>query len=118
MSKVFIIDDDDSILEAVKLALEMENHTTTVDRTGKNIIQKVTNYSPDVILLDILLSGQDGHEIAKDLKNNEATKKFPIIMMSAHPNAKETAKKAGANDFLPKPFDIDDLLNIVEKYSK
>lgn len=117
MSKVFIIDDDESILEAVKLALEMEGHTTSIDKTGKDIVQKIINCWPDVILLDILLSGKDGHEIARNLKNNEITKKFPIIMMSAHPNAKETAKKAGADDFIAKPFDIDDLLKIIKKHT-
>lgn len=118
MSKVFIIDDDDSILEAVSLALEMEGHKTAIDKTGKDIVQKITDYSPNIIFLDILLSGNNGRQVAREIKSNKVTKKIPIIMMSAHPSANETAKKAGANDLLPKPFDIDDLIKMVKKHTK
>jgi DNA-binding response OmpR family regulator len=61
-------------------------------------------------LLDVLLSGKDGRTIARQLKSQEDTKHIPIIMFSAHPSAEQTAREAGADDFIAKPFEIDDLL--------
>lgn len=115
--KVFIIDDDNAILEAIKIALEMEGYETEVETTGDEIIQKIKKCSPNIILLDILLSGKDGREITKELKSDPITRLVPIVMMSAHPSAKETVAKAGADAFLAKPFDIDQLLDIVKEHA-
>lgn len=115
--KVLIIDDDDAILDAIKLALEMEDYQVEISPTADNIEDKIKKSCPSVILLDILLSGNDGRNIAKRLKESEEFCKVPIVMMSAHPSAKIASKEAGADDFLPKPFDIDRLLNIVKKYT-
>jgi DNA-binding response OmpR family regulator len=64
----------------------------------------------------VLLSGRDGREIVKQLKSQEETKSIPVIMFSAHPSAEKTARGAGAEDFLAKPFDIDHLLAVIAKY--
>ncbi len=69
-----------------------------------------------MILLDVLLSGKDGREIVKYLKSQDETRYIPVIMFSAHPSAEETARKAGADDFIAKPFDIDELLVKIAHY--
>lgn len=61
----------------------------------------------------MLLSGRDGREIAVDLKRQEATRRIPILMISAHPLARQEAAAAGADAFLDKPFDLDELLAAV-----
>jgi CheY-like chemotaxis protein len=71
---------------------------------------------PDLILLDVLLSGKDGREIVKYLKRKAETKAIPVIMFSAHPSAEETARAAGADDFLAKPFDIEVLLDKIAHF--
>ena len=71
---------------------------------------------PDVILLDMLLSGKDGREIVKYLKSQEKSKPIPVIMFSAHPGAEETAHQAGADNFVAKPFEIDALLEKIAEY--
>ena len=116
--KVLIIDDDPTILEAIKLTLELEDYKTQTVSDCEKAIEISKTYIPDVILLDLLLSGNNGCSIAKELKEETETKNIPIIMISAHPNAKNMAKLAGADDFIAKPFDIDDLLNIVKKHAK
>lgn len=115
--KVLIIDDDPTILEAIKLTLELEDYETQIVSDSEKIMETTKTYMPAVILLDILLSGNDGCSIAKKLKEETETKNIPIIMISAHPSAKVMAKLAGADDFIAKPFDIDDLLNIVKKHT-
>lgn len=118
MKKVLIIEDDDSILEAVQLALEMEDYKTEIVKNIDDVYNTVKRFSPDIILLDLLLSGENGCNIIKNLRKDDETKDIPIVIMSAHPTAKESAEQAGANDFLAKPFDIDELLSIVKKNIK
>jgi CheY-like chemotaxis protein len=68
---------------------------------------------PDLLLLDIWMSGLDGREICKALKLQDHTKHIPIILVSANRDTEQIAHDAGADDFLNKPFDMDDLLRKV-----
>lgn len=116
-TKVFVVDDDEGILEAMQIMLETEGYQVTVSSKANGIVEKVQQLSPDVIILDVLLSGEDGREVARKLKQNSSTKKIPIIMISAHPSAEKTVKRYGADDFIPKPFEVAALLQKVEHYS-
>ena len=71
---------------------------------------------PDLILIDVLLSGEDGRKIVKHLKSQEATRHVPVIMFSAHPSAEETVMVAGADDFVAKPFELDEVLAKIAKH--
>jgi len=76
----------------------------------------VPQYLPDIILLDIWMAGMDGRKICANLKANPLTKHIPIIMISANKDTQKIAKEAGADDFLAKPFEMDDLLRKVRKH--
>lgn len=115
MAKVLIIDDDPDILEVLQLTLQMEGFETKTNTRGEELFNEVTLFKPDIILLDILLSGSDGRVLCKKLKSDLVTKNIPVILISALPKAKDTISEVGANDFIPKPFDIEDLLSRVEK---
>lgn len=116
MKKVFVVDDEKSILEALEFILLEEGYDVRTASRG-SVLLRLNGDLPDLIVLDVLLSGEDGREIARELKKNNKTKNIPIIMISAHPNAERTIKECGADEFLPKPFDIESFLKIVEKYS-
>lgn len=113
--KVLVIDDDLPILEALTDVLETFNYEVATVSDG-HILPAIEKEQPDIILLDMLMSGIDGRNVTKKLKNNTVTKLIPIIMLSAHPNAEQSTLEAGANDFLAKPFDIHDLLEKIEKH--
>jgi CheY-like chemotaxis protein len=113
---ILLVDDNLDILEAVQYLLEDAGHTVIPVENGEYLENLDTKNLPDLILLDMLLSGKDGGEIAHSLKQNNVTKHIPIIMVSAHPSAKEAAKRSGADDFIAKPFDIEQLLNMIQKY--
>ena len=115
--KVFVIDDDFDILEPITLILEDEEYIVETVTKGEQSIKKVEKFKPDVILLDMLLSGSDGRKICIDIKKNTKTKHIPIVMMSAHPGAEKEAKASGAEGFIAKPFEMEDLINIVKEYS-
>jgi DNA-binding response OmpR family regulator len=114
--KVLVIDDDYDILEPLSILLEIDNYEVETTPKGEETIHKVNDFKPDVILLDMLLSGSDGRQIARALKSNVKTKDIAIIMMSAHPSASEDAKLCGADDFIAKPFESEDLLTLVKSY--
>jgi two-component system alkaline phosphatase synthesis response regulator PhoP len=69
---------------------------------------------PNLIVLDVLLSGVDGRTICKKLKNTDSSKHIPILMFSAHPGAQKNMEDFGADDFLPKPFESNKILERIE----
>ena len=111
--KILIVDDDIDILEPLELLLESEGYVVDTTTKGDQTFTKVVSFAPDLILLDVLMSGSDGRMICKKLKSEAQTKKIKIVMMSAHPTAKADAKGSDADDFIAKPFEIDDLFKIV-----
>jgi len=71
---------------------------------------------PDLLFLDIRLSGSDGRTIFRQFKSQEATHRLPIIMLSAHKDTRQLVREAGADDFLAKSFEREDLLALTTKY--
>jgi DNA-binding response OmpR family regulator len=114
--KILIAEDDRAIIEVVKIILENEGYIVIATDREEAIYEALKDNPPDLILLDIWLSGEDGGQIAKYLKGNEETKQIPIVIMSANNETEKITKDAGANDFLLKPFNIDDLLYVVKKH--
>ncbi len=115
--RILIIDDDEAILEALNTVLTDEGYRTEVStKNGEYVERSLQRELPDLMILDILLSGHDGREICKKLKSDERTRHIPVILMSAHIKGEATAVEAGADAFLAKPFDIDELLKKVAQF--
>jgi CheY-like chemotaxis protein len=114
--KIMVAEDDIGILEAMQIMLEDAGYEviTTVD--GQTV-QDVTEDLPDVLLLDIWMSGMDGTEICQHLKSQPRTQHIPIILCSANKDTQKLAKECGADDFIMKPFEMMDFLNKVKKYA-
>lgn len=115
--KVLVVDDDEGILAAFDAMLEAEGYAVDTFSRAESLQSLDKHSLPDLILLDVLLSGTDGREVCKALKSDPLTKAIPIIMISAHPGAGQSIKKAGADDYLAKPFEMDVLLNKIAKYA-
>jgi len=111
--KIFIADDDEGIVDAVTMILEVMGYEVEFTYDGGAVINAVKN-KPDLIMLDIWMSGYDGRDICRQLKNNPEFSKIPILMISASRDIRQSAIDAGANDFMEKPFEMDSLLNKVE----
>jgi DNA-binding response OmpR family regulator len=113
--KILVADDDPAIVDALQFMLEENGYQviTTVDGATVGVMFEA---QPDLLLLDIWMSGQDGRDICKALKAQKTTKKIPIIMISANKDTEKIAKLAGANDFLLKPFEMDDLLTKIKNH--
>lgn len=115
---ILVVDDDPDILDAITLTLEYAGYNVTTSEKAdyaEKLLDK-RNSLPKLIILDVLLSGMDGRTICKKLKASKKTKKIPIIMISAHPDADKSTRMVGADDFLAKPFEVDELLSKVASF--
>jgi len=113
--KILVVDDEQSILAFLRDLLEEEGYSVVATGDGEYLERLQIYDLPDLILLDILLSGKDGRELVRSLKAQKETEKIPVIMISAHPTARESALAAGADLFLAKPFDLTNLLDKIEQ---
>lgn len=116
--RILVVDDDPDILDALQLLLEFAGYEVKTSEKGEYAenLRDTNGGLPHLIILDVLLSGKDGRLICQKLKSQEETKSIPIIMISAHPTARQSVAAVGADDFVAKPFDADELLAIVAKY--
>jgi DNA-binding response OmpR family regulator len=114
--KILVIDDDKDIIDAIQIILQLQGYTVATSAKGDETYAMVYDFKPDLVLLDVLMSGSDGRTICKKLKHDKVTTAIPIVMMSAHPSAVKEYLQCGANDFLAKPFETDDLIKIVKKH--
>lgn len=115
-NRILVVDDDPDILEALKVMLEDEGFEVETANNGYILQLLDQSNLPSLIVLDVLLSGLDGRDIAEQLRKKPETKDVPIVMISANPGAAHDCVKRGANDFLAKPFEINDLLGMIKKY--
>ena len=118
MKKILVADDDISILEAIKIVLEDEGYSVYITPNGESVLKIQPEEYPDLILLDIWMSGIDGAEICRKIKENDRTGKIPVIMISASIEIENITKECGADDFIMKPFEIDELIMKINKCLK
>lgn len=114
MKTIMIADDDRAILDAVCIMLEFEGYNVSCTPNGADVL-KLRSDLPDLLLLDIWMSGMDGRDICRQLKQNAATQHLPVVLILASRDIEMSALAAGADDFLAKPFEIDDLLEKIER---
>ena len=112
--RILIADDDPGLRDIFQIVLEKAGYDLEIKEDANEIFQNKFRI-PDVFLVDKLLSGIDGVDICQYLKNDERTSHIPVIMVSATPDIGIAAAKAGADDFIEKPFDITHLLKVIER---
>ena len=112
---LLIVDDDPDILDALRFMLEDEGYRVQTSPKGDyaESLRDDNGGLPDLIILDVLLSGKDGRTICRKLKSQDDTKHLPIVMISAHPDAERSVREVGADAFVAKPFSVDLLLDTV-----
>ena len=108
--RILVVEDDPDLGTMIKMLLEHKGFAVTLTASIEQTKEILSNNNIDLILMDMLLSGANGIDICAALKNNNKTKAIPVMMISAHPNAMELCMEAGADDFIPKPFDMQELI--------
>ncbi len=113
--KILIVEDDAAIGEVLYLMLEGAGYEVHVESDGRSVLPMQKPF-PDVLLLDIRLSGISGQQLCRQIKQQETTHSIPIILLSAHKDIQRIAREAGADDFLVKPFEMEAVLILVARY--
>ena len=116
--KILIIDDDPDLCLLMENMVKFSGYESAKCSNPKEVLNMVKKESPDVLIMDMLLSGKDGRDITRELKEKGETNHIRILMVSAHPDAEAECLDAGADDFLSKPFDMDDFTNKVDELAK
>ena len=109
-NKILVVDDDSGIGEMLKTLLEFYEYEVTVTAKPEETEKLILEKDIDLVLLDMLISGVNGTEVCARLRKNPETKDTPVLMMSALHDAGIKCKQAGANDFIAKPFEMEDLV--------
>jgi DNA-binding response OmpR family regulator len=114
--KILILDDDADILEIISLLLIDNGYEVRTLSCGDTVFEDIKDFQPDLILMDVMLADMDGRAICKNIKENHLTYFLPVILISGTHDLAESLHLPGApNDFVAKPFDIDYLLEKIEK---
>lgn len=115
--EIFIVEDDDGIRELIEYLLISHNYKVQTFPNASKFKKTIPSHSPDLILLDVMLPDGNGIDICKSLGENEETNNIPVVLMSAHAKL-DPKKSSNAKDFIPKPFDIEDFLQRIERQMK
>lgn len=112
---VLLIEDEPNIIEAISFLLERDGWTVRIHSEGIEAVEAVHRTSPDVVVLDVMLPGKSGFDILKELREVEATRDLPILMLTARGQTKDRdlAKRYGVSAFMTKPFSNADMLQAV-----
>ena len=113
MKKILVVDDDSDILDAITLMLEVNKYNALGMKDERGIYTQLEKEKPDLLLLDIWLSGANGLHICRSIKKNKNLS-LPVILISASKEIQRNARLAGADDFLAKPFEMHELLEKIE----
>ncbi len=112
MSRILIVEDEEHLAAGLKLNLEAEGFAAEVEENGQAALERLTRGSNgfDVVLLDVMLPGLDGFEVVRRLR--EAGQFVPVMLLTARSHTDDVLRgfEAGADDYLPKPFDLSILL--------
>jgi two-component system KDP operon response regulator KdpE len=113
MKKVLVVDDEPRILRFLSLKLSAAGFDVTAADNGHEALEQTRKINPDIILMDIIMPGMDGMETLKQLRK---TCRCPVILFSARDHDTEEIRRLGADDYLHKPFDPEEMVSIIHRY--
>lgn len=114
---IVIAEDDPGITDVLQMILEDAGYAVQIMLSGTEVYQ-ICPPLPGLLLLDIRLGDTDGREICRFFKSQATTYHMPVILLSAQRGIQAIAKEAGADNFLAKPFEMNELLALVEQYMR
>ncbi len=118
MARILVIDDNADLLQMIRMLLEERGgHEVILSADGEDGLAKARANPPDLAIVDVMMPGMNGYEVCRQLRQNPATAQMPIIILTARgqPVDRETALAAGADEYIPKPITMAELLERVNR---
>ncbi len=110
--RVLLVDDERAILKILSIKLRISGYDVITAQGGEEALDLIGSACPDIMLLDVIMPGMDGFEVLQKLR---AVSELPVIVLSARPENAQKALSLGANDFLAKPLDVNEMINRIER---
>ncbi len=116
--RIFIIDDDLTLLKFLKILFEKESYQVVTDRNTSDVCHRIKEYRPDIILLDLLMPNNSGFQLFKQMKNDKYCSTIPVVVLTSHQNfnSKIQLLREGVLDYIYKPFRKEELLLKMKNY--
>lgn len=116
IKKLLICDDDIDIVEMLEIVLDDCGFEIITETDSKKVLELINNSRPQLVLMDLWMPVISGDQILRRMREDENLSLIPVVIMSAAQDGKQIAIEAGANGYIPKPFDIDKLLERVNQF--
>ena len=114
---ILIVEDDPQVARLIHLVLQRGGYESEILADGQKALERIREVKPGLIFADLTLKGMPGDRLCQMLKEEEATRGIPFVVLSGDRDIAEKARLCGANDHLGKPFEFDDLIRLVETYA-
>jgi DNA-binding response OmpR family regulator len=112
---ILVLDDDSDICTMLSLVLGTKGYTVLTAQDGPKAMVLLGQNVVDLLIMDMLLSGSNGTDICRELKEDPKTANLPVLMFSAHPLGRKACLDAGADDYMTKPFELEEMLEKVRR---
>lgn len=115
--RILIVDDEPNIIVPLEFLMEQNNYDVKTADTGEKALDLISNWKPDLILLDIMLPGMDGYEVCQKIRQEKEFNEIRIVFLSAMARSIDIAKGMGlaADDYITKPFAIDFVVSKIKE---
>jgi len=115
---ILVVEDDPQVGRLIALVLQRNGHESEVLADGEAAFERAKAVLPEMIFADLAIKGMGGEALCVALKRDPETKNIPFVIVSGDRDIAEKAKVCGADDFMGKPFEFDDLIRVVTRYAR
>jgi CheY-like chemotaxis protein len=115
---ILVVEDDPQVARLMVLVLQRNGHDAQVVADGQSALDRARDLNPAMIFADLTIKGMGGEELCSALKAHPQTKGIPYVVVSGDRDIAEKARLCGADDYMGKPFEFDDLIDLVNKYAR
>ena len=115
---ILIVEDDPQVARLIALVLQRNGHRSETVSDGKSALEKAKSLRPDIIFADLTIRGMGGEQLCSTLKSDPEMKNIPYVVLSGDRDIAEKARVCGADDYMGKPFEFNDLIRLVNKYAR
>lgn len=115
---ILVVEDDPHVARLIALVLQRQGRESELVSDGKTALERARALRPEMIFADLSIEGMGGEALCSALKHEAETRKIPFIVLSGDRDIAEKARVCGADDYMGKPFEFDDLIRLVNKYAR
>lgn len=115
---ILVVEDDPQVARLIELVLQRNGYESQVVADGQSALDRARSTLPAMIFADLTIKGMSGEALCSALKSQPDTQNIPYVVVSGDRDVAEKARQCGADDYMGKPFEFDDLIRLVTKYAR